>query len=184
MPHSASALTELEVALSEVLGVCVFSFLDMAFFFHTVSRRREKGTSPNLMARQSRRPGWWIILCLASWLGIITGSARLQDWQQWQPQNTFPSDNWYFPNTLPASVLYYGPPFYTFYLFKWNGGFSYYIQWLRFTQATVSTQTRLHVDSLSLLHTHTPKKSPGKSIFVSLAKPIGGSRGLEMSVVF
>lgn len=86
---------------------------------------------------------------------------------------------------LPASVLYYGPPFYTFYLFKWKGGFSYYIQWLGFTQATMSTPTILHTHSLSLLHTHThTDKSPGGSIFVSFADPTGGSRALEMSVVF
>lgn len=60
MPYSASVLAESEVARSEVLGVCVcvpFFFLDTAFFFPTAWRRRDGGTSPNLMARQSRRPG-------------------------------------------------------------------------------------------------------------------------------
>lgn len=82
--------------------------------------------SLNLMARQSHQPGWWIILCLAAWLCIITGPARVQHWQRDSPQNAFPSDNSHFSNTLPAYVSSYGSPFFTFYLFKWKGGFFHY----------------------------------------------------------
>lgn len=132
--HTIHSLCSFRIQGGTHWSVCAWAYGCACFLFsfrswtwhpslYPVCSGEDQGrASPNLMARQSHQPGWWIILCLAAWLCIITGPARVQHWQCDSPQNTFPSDNSHFSNMLPAYASSCGSPFFSFYLFKWKGG--------------------------------------------------------------